>query len=405
MCDDFVSFALQFAAAIPISVNLAPQQTDMILSTLYKLVVHNHATVITSALLVLALFSISHAAAREPDPLFRSDELLSFTLTGPINKIDKERDPAGVYGTASLSYTDSKGEAISLNVRLAPRGNKRLSRLTCTFPPLRILFEKKETANTIFAKQRKIKLVTQCNPESKNYEYYLLTEYLAYKTLNLLTDNSYKVRLARITYVDADSTEIKNGEGKTLHTSFAFFIEPGKRLAKRIGKKRLNIPETSATRLDGNHLNLVSLFQMMIGNTDWSATHVADGECCHNGKLFGEADSLDNLFIPYDFDITGLVNPEYAEVDKAMKLDGVRERRYRGYCRNLERLDGNLALLNLKQPEIIALFEHAPYLPGKRNRMNRNYVEKFFRLVNNPKRVKRKIYGRCHKSYMTDKES
>lgn len=355
----------------------------------------------TTGLIALSLFCVNPGAtAREADLLFQSDELLNFTLRGPISELDKDRDRSRTYEPANLIYTDVRGEAISLKVRLRPRGNKRLNFRTCSFPPIRILFDKKETSNTIFAKQKKLKLVTQCHPESKRHEYYLLTEYLAYKTLNLLTDKSYRVRLARITYVDNKNNHDNN---KPLHTTFGFFIEPGKRLAKRIGRKRLKIQETSAKYLDGAHLNLVSLFQLMIGNTDWSATHGGVGECCHNGKLFGEADSLDNLYIPYDFDMTGLVNPEYATVDKALKLDSIRERRYRGYCRNLEWLDGNIALLNVKQTEILSLFGQAPYLPDSRKRKNQRYVERFYRLVNNPKRVQRKIYGRCHRSYMVDK--
>ncbi len=387
----------------PISEYVAAQYQGMNLFSLHKLSMLKRSISKTAGIVVLLLLFANPAAiAGEADLLFQSDELLSFTLSGPINKLDKERESGTVYQPAFLTYKDSQGQSISLNVRLRPRGKKRLSRVVCSFPPIRILFDKQETANTIFAKQKKLKLVTQCQPELKRHEYYLLTEYLAYKTLNLLTNDSYKVRLVRVSYVD-NTIAGNKGNGKALHTNFGFLIEPTKRLAKRINRTRFKPPETSATHLDGTHLNLVSLFQMMIGNTDWSATHGGVEECCHNGKLFGEAESSDNLFIPYDFDMTGLVNPDYATVDKALKLDSIRDRRYRGYCRNLEWLDYNIILLNLKRREILTLFEHAPYLPDRRNRVNLRYMEGFYRLINNPKRVKRKIYARCHKSYMIDK--
>ncbi|MFP6807649.1 MAG: hypothetical protein VB957_10795 [Pseudomonadales bacterium] len=354
--------------------------------------IRNYPSLIT----VLAmLLPNSEAMARETDPLFQSESLLDITLRGSLLKLSDLRDRDMDYGPAQLSYKNSEGKVQTFNVKLTPRGNKRLSKGSCKFPPIKIAFKKAETSNTIFSKIKKMKLVTQCHPESKKYEYYLLTEYLAYKALNILSEKSYGARLSRISYID-NTTE------KTLHTSYGFFIEPSKRVAKRIESKKIDVEETSAKFLEGSHLNLVSLFQMMIGNTDWSATHGGANECCHNGKLFGKTDAEDNLYIPYDFDMTGLVNPEYAAVDKALKLTSIRERRYRGYCRNLEFLDDNISLLNLKQAEIYTLFENSPYLTKRRNRINHRYIEKFYGLINNPKRVKRKIYGRCHQSIIVD---
>lgn len=349
---------------------------------------------ITGLLLIL---SAPMAVAKKADLLFRSDELMQITINGPISRLVKDRDRGLEYEPASLTYSDADGNLVSIDVRLRSRGIKRLSRRTCSFPPIRVLFDKKDTKDTTFAKQKKLKLVVQCHPEVKKYEGYVITEYLAYKILNLLTNNSFLVRLARITYVDSQTN-------KTLNTTYGFFLEPNKRLARRIEKERLKLNETSADQLDSKHLNLVSLFQMMLGNTDWSATHVlGDDDCCHNGKLFGQDGATDNLYIPYDFDMTGLVNPEYAAVDKALKLDNIRERRYRGYCRNEGMLADNIAMLNSKQSEILSLFEDTEYLRNDQKRRKIQYIEKFYRLINNPKRVKRKINGWCHKSFFVDK--
>jgi hypothetical protein len=348
-------------------------------------------------LILSLILSTPIAAAKEADLLFRSDELMQITLTGPIRRLSKDRDSSLKYGPADLAYEDANGNLVSLNVKLRSRGNKRLHRTTCSFPPIRVLFDKKETRGTVFSRQKKLKLVTQCHPEDSIYESYIITEYMAYKILNLLTENSFLVRLARVTYVERNS-------GKTLNTTYGFFIEPNKRLARRIDRKRLRPAETSAARLDSEHLNLVSLFQMMLGNTDWSATHGGgDDDCCHNGKLFGEEEAMDNLYIPYDFDMTGLVDPEYATIDKALKLDSIRERRYRGYCRNDGMLAGNIALLNSKKSEILSLFQDSPYLRDAWKPRKIRYIEKFYRLINNPKRVKSKINGWCHKSFYVEK--
>lgn len=341
---------------------------------------------------LLLTLAMPMATAGKIDLLFRSDELMQITIAGPIIRLNEDRDSSHEYGPARLTYSDANGEPVSLDIRLRARGNKRLSRRTCSFAPIRIMFSKTHTTNTAFAGQKKLKLVTQCHPERRKYEEYIVSEYLSYKILNLLTDKSFRTRFVRITYVD-------NEFNKTLNTTYGFFLEPTKHLARRIGGKKLKLKETSAAQLDSRHLNLISLFQMMLGNTDWSATHGGVDNCCHNGKLLGRVDAKDNLYIPYDFDMTGLVNPEYAAVDKALKLDSIRERRYRGYCRNEHMLAKNIALLNSKRSEILSLFADSNYLHSARKKIKIQYIDKFYGLINNPKRVKRKINGRCHQSF------
>jgi hypothetical protein len=331
-------------------------------------------------------FAISGTSA---DPLFESDELLTLTVKGSLKQLNRERDKSVTYSPASLTYMDGD-KAVEIPISLQPRGNRRLAYNTCTFPPLRLIFEKASTKKTLFAKQKKLKLVTQCYPKTKLYEQYLVTEYLIYRIFNLLTPNSYQVRLVSIDYIDEG--------GKPLNSNLAFFIEPNKRLAKRIGRKYLKIIETDATKLEGEHLNLISLVQLMLGNTDWSATHGGNEECCHNGKLFGEEGRTDNLFIPYDFDITGLVNPKYSGVQSALGLSSVRERRYRGYCRNTGYLEKNIALLNAKREEIFGLFENSPYMIKSISKKKIAYLKKFYKLINNPKKVDKMIHGWCHKS-------
>jgi hypothetical protein len=327
--------------------------------------------------------------------MFSSDELLEVTISGSLIQLDKDRDTGVTYKPVTITYQNGTSEPVSIDVELHSRGEKRLSHRTCSFPPIRIEVSKKEREGTLFEGKKKWKLATQCQPKFKNYEKYLITEYLSYKIFNILTEHSYLVRLAKIDYFDTPANE-------KLHTTYGFFLEPTKALAKRISRKRIKITETTALSLDGEHLNLVSLFHFMLGSTDWSATHGGHEECCHNGKLFGEIDGTSNLYIPYDFDMTGLVNPEYATVDSKLKLESIRERRYRGYCRNLDYLDANTALLNSKRDEILALFENTPYLHDRDRKKKIGYLNKFFSIINNPKRVERKIYGRCHKSIMID---
>ncbi len=60
--------------------------------------------------------------------------------------------------------------------------------------------------------------MTHCQDRDVRFERFLLKEYLAYRTFNLLTDRSFRVRLARITYTDS------KGRRKPI-TRSGFFIE------------------------------------------------------------------------------------------------------------------------------------------------------------------------------------
>jgi hypothetical protein len=65
----------------------------------------------------------------------------------------------------------------------------------------------------------------------------------------------------------------------------------------------------------------------MIANTDFSTTFF------HNIKVFKTTDGK-NVPVPYDFDMAGVVNAPYATVDPKWEIKSVRERAYKGYCRN-----------------------------------------------------------------------
>lgn len=322
------------------------------------------------------------------DALFATDEILKLTLSAPLKRLHNDRDKSASY-PASLGFKTLAGEAIVLDIRVQVRGNYRLKRDVCLYPPLRIVFDKAASAGTLFEHQTKLKLVTQCDPIVR-YERYMLNEYLAYRIFNLITPKSFRVRLVRVAYQDTQRA------GKS-RRAFGFFIEHKKRLAKRLGLKTLAIEQTSAVDLDSVHLNQGSLFQLLIGNVDWSATSGGTDECCHNYKLF--ASTGERLFsIPYDFDLTGLVNAKYAQPDKEMGLRSIRDRRYRGYCRNNEFLEQNIQLFNDKKAAILDLFESFPHLSDAGKKSSKRYVESFYKIINNPKRVKRVILTRCHKS-------
>ena len=118
-------------------------------------------------------------------------------------------------------------------------------------------------SRSTWAGSDKLKLVTHCRKGSTTYSQAVLSEHLAYRIFNLLTDASFRVRLMRITYVDTDRKD-------RAYSTFAFVIEHKKQLAKRLGLKINESPKSEVRFLDARHTNLSSIYQYLIGNTDFS---------------------------------------------------------------------------------------------------------------------------------------
>ena len=138
------------------------------------------------------------AAAAEAAPLFQSEEPLKVTLRTDIDFLRSERnDTIEVEGT--LTFLDLDGAEATRPVDTRVRGNFRLRRDICNFPPLRLDFPQSQMDGTVFEGQNRLKLVTPCNDSRAEYQRYVFDEYLAYKVLNLLTPASYRVRLVEIT--------------------------------------------------------------------------------------------------------------------------------------------------------------------------------------------------------------
>jgi hypothetical protein len=293
-----------------------------------------------------------------------------------------------------LTYRNDQDSVVRLEIELESRGKYRRRRSTCKFTPLKVVFKKKRSRGTVFEGQKKLKLVTQCDPSNRKYEEYLMLEYLAYRIFNEITPQSFAVRLVRINYQEVDSKAKPR-------SNLAFFIENKKRLAKRLDAKHLEIEQTSAVDIDSRHLNQGSLFQLLIANVDWSATSTKQDECCHNYKLFRLADER-LLSIPYDFDLAGIVNAKYAKPATEMGLKSVRDRRYRGYCRNNEFLAENTELFNSRKETILTLFHEFPHLSNRKKKGAISFINSFYKIINNNTRARKVILERCHKSFMRE---
>jgi hypothetical protein len=232
-----------------------------------------------------------------------------------------------------------------------------------------------------------MKLVIQCDKYDR-YEQMVLREYLAYRILNTLTDTSFRVRLLRVRYFDTES----DNESKT---RYAFLIEHKKRLAARLDLEEIKIKKTTVAAIQPDLLNLTSIFQYLIGNTDFSPIAGPPGdECCHNYVLFGnEIDPI--MAIPYDFDQSGLVNAPYAAPNERFRIRSVRQRLYRGRCANNEHVEASLSQFRDHRDAIYEKIAEQEGLESDVRKQLIRYVDNFYKLIDDPRDVQRKMLKKC----------
>jgi len=336
------------------------------------------------AILVLFAGAMAPAGAKEPDPLFRDNTVLDVTITAPMKPLVRERSK-DEYLKGTFGYTNADGTPVVLDVGIRARGNFRHK--ICDLPPLRLNFKKSQVKGTLFNKQNKLKLVVPCE-DSDRYEQLLLREYLAYRILNMLTDLSFRVRLLRITYVDT------NGRSND-DIRYAFVIEDQERFAKRHGLQEMDLKWTSVEALEPGALNLTSVYQFLIGNTDFSPIAGApERGCCHNYVLYS-AESGRFVPVPYDFDHSGLVDAPYAKPNEAFKIRNVRERLYRGRCANNAFIPASLERHRQVRESIYELVDELPGADGRTEREATRYIDAFFELIEKPSGVERYITKKC----------
>ena len=329
--------------------------------------------------------------------LFESDDLLHITVEAPLKSLLDQRGSATRYETVDIPYLDGTliyekegQESEVFNIRVKARGHTRRMREVCYFPPIWIDFEKQNIKGTLFEGQNRLKLVTHCSESGTAFKQIVLKEYLAYRTYNLLTDRSFRVRLAKVTYVDS------KGRRKTI-TRYGFFIEDEKKMANRNGSERVRVNKVSREMYEPSTLNLLEIYEFMIGNLDFSLLMAQPGSrCCHNARLIRHPGD-DNLVlpIPYDFDHAGIVAAPYARPPKSLKMRSVKQRLYRGYCHSDGILEANIDFFNELKKDIFDLWQNANGLNTQTRKESLAYLKSFYEIINDPDKLRRQIHEKC----------
>ena len=317
--------------------------------------------------------------AQNVKELFRSDEMLEFTLTMDMKEVYRDVEERNNH-PARINWVGPDGVSSEIDIYVKVRGHTRTMKSTCRIPPLFLNFKNSETKGTPFAKQKKIKLVSHCK-SSKSFEEYIEKEYLVYKLYNQVSPFSFNVRACRITYVDSEKPENSS-------THFGFLIESIKDLAKRNDMKEFDGLIRNQEAIEKDNLDKMVLFQYMIGNLDWSVPER------HNIKVMRKEDGSLPIAVPYDFDYCGLVNTPYAVPPEGMEITSVRTRVFWGLCRD-QGYASQIQFYQSLQPRIMETIMGATYLDEQNRSDVSDYIREFYKDISNPAKVVKKIDQAC----------
>jgi len=303
---------------------------------------------------------------------FKDTSIINATLTLNIKKVMAEKDKVGYIYPATFAC--KMGDSLNINdhISIEVRGHSR--RAYCYLPPLKLIY--KNNSAGAFYHLKSLKLVSACMV-SMSDDQNLLKEFLIYKIYNQLTDKSFRVRLLNLNYQDS------SGKKKTI-TEHAYLIEDIKELAKRNDCSDWTGKKFRVAATDRRQMTIAAIFEYMIGNTDWSVP------ANHNIKLLhNKSDSLSRPYpVPYDFDLSGLVNTDYAAPDPRLGLENVRERLYMGLQETNEELNEVFDIFNKKKANIYAIINNFNLLTPATKKDMINYLGEFFKTINNPSDVK-----------------
>ena len=342
--------------------------------------------ILLSISLAATWFSARLAAAAIEGKLFDSDTEVAVTVTAPFKRMFAKKG-GGTKAEGMLHYTDATGDRREVNVRISTGHGMRSD--YCQFPPLTLGLEATEIAGTPFEGLGALYLTTHCRRGSQN-EQYMYLEYLIYRMYSLVTEYALAVRRLNISYEDTDARQ-------PVVDAYAYAIEDVTATAARLGMSRIKVQSHELKDIDLRSLAMLSLFQFMIGNTDWSALRPRPPEpCCHNAHIIANPhNSTKHFVIAFDFDQAGLINARYATPSQMLPIRSVRQRLYRGFCAEQPYLPETIDALNRAKPQFMALFRDDPFLNERSRDSALDYITESYRIINTERRLQTEIVGKC----------
>jgi len=342
-------------------------------------------------LLILIVSGLSSQALEEFQSLdslahfdvFTEDTPLDVELKADFVSLLNDISDKRVYHDARFSLKNHNCAFVDMAVKLKTRGNFRLRKQTCDFPPLRFKFKGDQIKGTIFQGQDKLKYVSHCQNYKEEYQLHTLEEFLLYRMYNIFTDYSYRVRLARVNFIDTKRQD-------TLQR-YGFFIEDKSHLANRIGREALEFRNIKQYQVLRNNILVLSLFQYMIGNNDWDVSRL------HNIDLMSVNEHSLPVAIPFDFDWSAIIGYDYYVPDPQIDLEAKYKRRYKSYRWSDEEFETAFAVFHEHRDELMSLISDFDFLKNDNRLKLLAYISEFYDLIASKDDVKNFLLRKAKK--------
>jgi hypothetical protein len=190
-----------------------------------------------------------------------------------------------------------------------------------------------------------------------------------------------RVRLAMISYYDVK-------RNKKLFRKLSFFIEDKKSVTLRNNSFEY-LPFITPFDLDQENIKNLSVFQYMIGNKDWFIT---------SRRNIVEMQPTDPLMkpyaVPYDFDLSGLVNAIYGKSKRLPSGSPPPKRVYMGICFSAEELADVFDYFRKLKPQFEAIMNNK-LIPLYNRKLDLQYLDSFYDIIGNKDLVKQEFIDTC----------
>lgn len=331
-------------------------------------------------LLCLVILSPFFSLAQETDSLtlpgifdlLYAHDIAEITVKADLSYLVENKKSSDEYIDGEFIFEPDNKVTQTLPVKVKCRGRYR--RMKCDFPPFKLKFKKDDLAAHGLNGFNELKLVTHCMDEKERSKDLILREYLTYQLFNILTPNSFRAQLVKVTYLNT------SGKPKKIK-GWGILIEDSDELAHRIGGTKEFLMGLPDSCFNHQQEKITALFNYMIGNSDWSPQLVRNLEMikCPDSSF---------VIVPYDFDFAGLVNAPYAVPNSFLGQKTVMERVYLGRKGSLSDLTETFHLFQEKREEIFVAIKEADNLSIQSKSEMTEYLTSFYETIEDEEKVK-----------------
>jgi hypothetical protein len=297
--------------------------------------------------------------AQEKASLFdhlSNDDVLDLTIEANFDSIILNKYKAD-YWDAKMVVEGKEPEVWDIKLRTRGRYRRRI----CEFPPIKLEFSKKDLITKGLYSFDDLKLVTHCLDNSLS-DNTVLREALAYDLYALLTPESFRHQVVKITYINTGKKQYKIKR-------YGVLIEEDRNLAYRLDGEVLDTFGLKWQQVEPLNVELAACYQYMVGNTDWNI------ETQRNLKFIQKDQTGTVIAVPYDFDMSGLVNPIYGIPNPDFPIESLQDRYYMGLTKpSQETID----LLLSKKEELLQYCKKYKLLNGAHRAEVYAFIESFY---------------------------